>query len=97
MAVTNAEFKRHFEESTGLHKIFNFYGMVEQVGSVFLEGEDGYLYPPNFADVIIRDSVNWEEGPGRQQRCDPGRQLASAQLSRSFAAHRRSRYCSRNR
>ncbi len=61
MAVTNAEFKRRFEESTGLHRIFNFYGMVEQVGSVFLEGEDGYLYPPNFADVIIRDPVTWQE------------------------------------
>jgi hypothetical protein len=63
MAVTNAEFKRRFHESTGLHRIFNFYGMVEQVGSVFLEGEDGYLYPPNFADVIIRDPVTWEEAP----------------------------------
>jgi hypothetical protein len=63
MAVTNAEFKRRFHESTGLHNIFNFYGMVEQVGSVFLEGEDGYLYPPNFADVIIRDPVTWEEAP----------------------------------
>lgn len=63
MAVTNAEFKRRFQESTGLHRIYNFYGMVEQVGSVFLEGEDGYLYPPNFADVIIRDPVTWAEAP----------------------------------
>jgi Acyl-protein synthetase, LuxE len=63
MAVTNAEFKRRFQEATGLHRIFNFYGMVEQVGSVFLEGEDGYLYPPNFADVIIRDPVTWQEAP----------------------------------
>lgn len=63
MAVTNAEFKRCFQESTGLHRIFNFYGMVEQVGSVFLEGEDGYLYAPNFADVIVRDPVTWTEAP----------------------------------
>jgi hypothetical protein len=63
MAVTNTEFKRRFRESTGLHRIFNFYGMVEQVGSVFLEGEDGYLYPPNFADVIVRDPINWKEAP----------------------------------
>jgi hypothetical protein len=63
MAVTNTEFKRRFRESTGLNRIFNFYGMVEQVGSVFLEGEDGYLYPPNFADVIVRDAVTWEEAP----------------------------------
>jgi hypothetical protein len=54
-AVTPEEFRRAFGARTGLTKIYNFYGMVEQVGSVFLEGEDGYLYAPNFADVIIRD------------------------------------------
>jgi hypothetical protein len=40
--------------------------MVEKVGSVFLEGDDGYLYPPNFADVIVRDPYTFEEvAPGR--------------------------------
>jgi hypothetical protein len=37
--------------------------MVEQVGSVFLEGEDGYLYAPNFAEVIVRDPVTMREAP----------------------------------
>jgi acyl-CoA synthetase (AMP-forming)/AMP-acid ligase II len=63
MAVSNAEFRRRFAEKTGLRRIYNFYGMVEQVGSIFLEGEDGYLYPPNYADVIIRDPETWEEAP----------------------------------
>lgn len=62
-AVDNQEFRRAFRESTGLRRIHNFYGMVEQVGSVFMEGEDGFLYPPNFADVIIRDPITWEEAP----------------------------------
>lgn len=62
-AVDNAEFKRAFQAATGLRRIHNFYGMVEQVGSVFMEGEDGFLYPPNFADVIIRDPLTWEEAP----------------------------------
>lgn len=59
-AVGNAEFKSALEEATGLSRVHNFYGMVEQVGSVFLEGDDGFLYPPNFADVIIRDPLTWE-------------------------------------
>ncbi|HUP05169.1 MAG TPA: hypothetical protein VMU19_14330, partial [Bryobacteraceae bacterium] len=50
-AVTPEELRRRFQAETGLTRIYNFYGMAEQVGSVFLEGEDGYLYPPNFADV----------------------------------------------
>lgn len=62
-AIGNAEFKARFREATGLRRIYNFYGMVEQVGSVFLEGEDGWLYPPNFADILIRDPETWEVAP----------------------------------
>ena len=63
MAVDNGEFKRSLRGATGLRRVYNFYGMVEQIGSVFLEGEDGRLYPPNFADVIIRDPLTWQELP----------------------------------
>ncbi len=63
MAVTNPEFRRRIADSTGLTRIYNFYGMAEQVGSVFLEGDDGYLYPPNFADVIVRDPLTFREQP----------------------------------
>lgn len=62
-SVSGEEFRRRFFVETQLSKIYNFYGMVEQVGSVYLEGEDGYLYPPNFADVIVRDPVTFEELP----------------------------------
>lgn len=54
-AVTDAVFKARVREATGLTRVHNFYGMVEQVGGVFLEGDDGLLYPPDFADVIVRD------------------------------------------
>jgi hypothetical protein len=62
-AVSNAQFKAAFKEATGLDRVHNFYGMVEQVGSVFLEGNDGFLYPPNFADVIVRDPQTWKPAP----------------------------------
>lgn len=57
MAVGNDIFKQRLERETGLRRIYNFYGMVEQTGSIYLEGEDGFLYAPNFADVIVRDPV----------------------------------------
>ncbi|HVW10528.1 MAG TPA: hypothetical protein VHC90_18195 [Bryobacteraceae bacterium] len=63
MAVGNPEFRQRIADETGLRRIYNFYGMAEQVGSVFLEGEDGYLYPPNFADVIVRDPLTFREQP----------------------------------
>lgn len=63
MAVSNEDFKSRFLGSTGLRRIYNFYGMVEQVGSVYVEGEDGFLYAPNFADLIVRDPVTFEPAP----------------------------------
>jgi len=65
-SVTASDFRAAFRGTTGLTRIYNFYGMVEQVGSIFLEGEDGYFYPPNFADVIVRDPHTLEEVPHGQ-------------------------------
>lgn len=62
-SVDNSTFKSALIENFALRRVHNFYGMVEQVGSVFVEGEDGLLYPPNFADVIVRDPQTWEEVP----------------------------------
>ena len=70
-------------EATGSREIYNFYGMVEQVGSVYLEGEDGYLYPPNFADVIVRD-------PSRAGEAAMGSRVScrwSALLPLSYPGH----------
>ena len=83
MAVTNAEFRARFAEKTGLTRIYNFYGMAEQVGSVFLEGEDGYLYPPNFADVIVRDPLTFREQPVGQ----PGVLQVLSLLPGSYPGH----------
>ncbi len=50
LAVSPAEFRERFTRDTGLTRIHNFYGMVEQIGTVFLEGPDGGgLYCPDFA------------------------------------------------
>jgi hypothetical protein len=62
-AVSNAEFRAAMKQAFGLTRIHNFYGMVEQIGSVFLEGTDGLLYAPNFADAIIRDPRTLEPVP----------------------------------
>ncbi len=82
-AVGNAEFKAALRETTSLQRVHNFYGMVEQVGSVFLEGDDGFLYPPNFADVIIRDPKTWEPAPTGT----PGVVEVLSVLPRSYPGH----------
>lgn len=59
MEVDNETFKNSLFKKFGLTKIYNFYGMVEQVGSVFLENDIGSLQCPNFADVIIRNPIDF--------------------------------------
>ena len=63
LAVDNALFRKSMQDKFGLQHIYNFYGMVEQVGSVFLENSQGYLQCPNFADVIIRNPVDFSVQP----------------------------------
>lgn len=62
-SVDNTIFRNKLRDSFGITKIFNFYGMVEQLGSLFVEGPDGLLYPPNYSDVIIRCPESWEALP----------------------------------
>jgi len=60
LKVSNALFKESFQKVCNLRRIHNFYGMVEQVGSIFVECEAGHLHTPNFADIIIRDPLSLE-------------------------------------
>jgi hypothetical protein len=66
-AVSSAAFKRGLQEAFGLRRVHNFYGMVEQVGSVFFECDAGYFHPPNFGDVVVRDPLTWRPAPDGQE------------------------------
>ena len=54
-SVDNATFKQLLAEQFGIRRVSNYYGMVEQVGSVFMECEAGFFHAPAFADVLLRD------------------------------------------
>ena len=59
-SVSQSEFKNIFEEHTGIKKIVNYYGMVEQVGSIFTECSEGYYHTTNYNDILIRDESNFK-------------------------------------
>ena len=66
-SVDNDTFKKTALEACGIRRVHNYYGMVEQTGSIFMECEKGYLHAPLFSDVIIRDPRNFSSrGPGEQ-------------------------------
>ena len=53
-AVDNDTFKKLIEDVCGVNRVHNYYGMVEQTGSIFMECESGYLHSSIFSDVIMR-------------------------------------------
>lgn len=54
-AVDNDTYKNELKKVCGIEKVYNYYGMVEQTGSVFMECECGNLHASVFSDVIIRN------------------------------------------
>lgn len=59
-AVSPETFKAEVQDVLGITRVHDYYGMVEQVGSIFVECEAGHLHAPVFADVIIRSPGNWQ-------------------------------------
>lgn len=53
-AVDALEFNRRVQSRLGNVKVYNYYGMAEQLGSVFVECEHGHMHCSNYSDVIIR-------------------------------------------
>ena len=43
------------EKKLALKNIRNYYGLVEQIGSIFFECKCGYFIASNYSDIIIRD------------------------------------------
>lgn len=64
-AVTKDVFNREVAEAfnTDPSNAIDFYGMVEQLGVLFLDCPAGYKHPPDFADIIIRDVLTMDEAP----------------------------------
>jgi hypothetical protein len=83
-AVSPEEFRRRLAADTGLTRSHNFYGMVEQIGTIFLEGPSGgSLYCPDFADVVVRDPLTWAELPPGK----PGLLEVVSTLPTSYPGH----------
>lgn len=65
-AVHPDAFRQRVQSSTGVERVINFYGMVEQVGGVYFENPVNSLHAPIFSEVIIRDPLTLEPMPDGQ-------------------------------
>jgi hypothetical protein len=91
-AVGREEFAKAMLERAGVPRVVNYYGMVEQTGSIYLECEAGHLHAPVYSDILIRDPKNFEPLPHGQvglvevlsliPRSYPGHALLTEDLGR---------------
>ena len=60
-SVSPSEFHDKLNEICGLDKIYNYYGMVEQTGCIYMQCEHGNLHASIFSDVITRRGFDFSE------------------------------------
>jgi len=53
--IDNHKFNNLLKKKLKINFIKNYYGLVEQIGSIFFECNCGYFIPSNYSDIIIRD------------------------------------------
>ncbi|MDR1965624.1 MAG: hypothetical protein LBQ36_02835 [Synergistaceae bacterium] len=82
-AVDAAKFKEGLREACGLRRVYNYYGMVEQTGSIFMECGEGRLHCSVFSDVLVRDHRDFSVRPIGE----PGLLQVISLLPRSYPGH----------
>ena len=62
-AVDSLEFNRRVKDRLGNVAIHDYYGMVEQLGSIYIECEYGHMHCSNYSDIIIRNPTDFSVQP----------------------------------
>jgi hypothetical protein len=63
LSISSEQFKHAVNSVTGISNIHNYYGMVEQTGSIFMECEHGRLHSSIFSDINIINHVDFSVNP----------------------------------
>lgn len=54
-SISSYNFKEKLKNLCSIESVHDYYGMVEQTGSIYMECEKGHLHSSIFSDIIIRD------------------------------------------
>lgn len=82
-AVDKETFKARFSAVTSVNSVYNYYGMVEQTGSIFMECNAGHFHCSSWSDILIRSPKDFSVLPYGESGVI---QLFSA-LPRSYPGH----------
>lgn len=56
--ISKNSFKKKLSDKFGINTVINYYGLIEQTGSIFFESpECGFFHTSIFSDIIIRDPM----------------------------------------
>jgi hypothetical protein len=81
--VSSAEFKERLRCTLGIQSIYNYYGMVEQAGSIFMECEEGYFHTADYSEILVRDPRSLQVQP----HGEPGLIESMSTIPRSYPGH----------
>jgi len=56
--ITTKEFKSELKSVCGISSVHDYYGMVEQTGSIYVECDHSHLHASIFSDVVVRRAVD---------------------------------------
>ncbi len=59
-AVSAPVFKDRLKQQFGIGRVYDYYGMVEQTGSIYVECAEGHLHCSAFNDILIKDNSTLE-------------------------------------
>ena len=60
IAVDSNTFRKKLKSVSNINRVHDYYGMVEQTGSIHMECEKGYLHTSEYSDIIIRGFNDFE-------------------------------------
>ena len=58
-SISSNDFRKRLNSVCGIKSVHDYYGMVEQTGSIYMECEKGHLHAPVFSDIIIRRQTDF--------------------------------------
>ncbi|MFV0396515.1 MAG: acyl-protein synthetase [Bacteroidales bacterium] len=65
-SVTRQHFREQIKRFLSIDRVYDFYGMIEQTGNLFIECEHGYFHASIFGDIRIRNAYDFSiNSPGQ--------------------------------
>ena len=55
LSISSHDLKSLVSEILGVQRVYDYYGMIEQTGSIFFECDNGFFHASEWSDIIIRD------------------------------------------